>query len=303
MKNWFKLGLVLSPVAIAAQAMVPGQINAETANDQLLQQINNYSQESSMDSLNQVNSISQLRDVSPGDWAFSALRNLVERYDCLDGYPNRTYRGNRALTRYEFAAGLNACMEQIERLIVTGGTPVDNTDLTQITRLVDEFEAELATLGTRVDNLEGRLGDVEDNQFSTTTKLEGEVVFQALDSFGTGTNTNTVFEQRTRLNFVSSFTGDDALYVRLDQGNSVFHATPADDQGSIISSYGSGGNVELGWLAYYFPIGDSIDVYLPAAYPLLQDFMPTVSPYLDSFTGATGALTSFGESSPIYKLV
>jgi hypothetical protein len=303
MKNWFKLGLVLSPVAIAAQVMVPGQLKAETANDQLLQQINSYSQESNMDSLNQVNSISQLRDVSPGDWAFSALRNLVERYDCLDGYPNRTYRGSRALTRYEFAAGLNACMEQMERLIVNGGGTVEPTDLSQITRLVDEFEAELATLGTRVDNLEGRLGEVEDNQFSTTTKLEGEVVFGITDTFGTGDANNTVFDQRTRLSFVSSFTGKDRLYTRLDQGNSLIDATSAaDQQGTLTTSGSSGGSVGIGWLAYYFPIGDSIEVYLPASGGLWQDFVPTVSPYMEGYTGGTAALTSFAESSPIYKL-
>jgi hypothetical protein len=55
-------------------------------------------------------------------------------------------------------------------------------------------------------------------------------------------------------------------------------------------------------LAYYFPIGDKIDVYLPAAYPLWVDFVPSVSPYLDSFTGASGSLSSFAESSPIYKI-
>ncbi|MGH2414708.1 MAG: iron uptake porin, partial [Microcystaceae cyanobacterium] len=66
-------------------------------------------------SLDQVNSISQFSDVSQQDWAFEALRNLVENYGCLVGYPDGTYRGERPLTRYEFAAGLNACLQQVER--------------------------------------------------------------------------------------------------------------------------------------------------------------------------------------------
>jgi len=57
----------------------------------------------------QVNSVSQLSDVKPTDWAFQALQSLVERYGCIAGYPDGTYRGNRAMTRYEFAAGLNSC--------------------------------------------------------------------------------------------------------------------------------------------------------------------------------------------------
>ena len=32
-----------------------------------------------------------------------ALSNLIERYGCVAGYPNGTYRGNRAMTRYEVA--------------------------------------------------------------------------------------------------------------------------------------------------------------------------------------------------------
>ncbi|MEM7716999.1 MAG: iron uptake porin, partial [Cyanobacteria bacterium P01_A01_bin.68] len=65
----------------------------------------------------QVTSVSQLDDVFPGDWAFEAVRILVERYNCISGYPNGTFRGNRAMTRYEFAAGLNACLNQIQTLI------------------------------------------------------------------------------------------------------------------------------------------------------------------------------------------
>jgi hypothetical protein len=65
----------------------------------------------------QVTSVSQLSDVRPTDWAFQALQSLVERYGCIAGYPDRTYRGNRAITRYEFAAGLNACMDRVNELI------------------------------------------------------------------------------------------------------------------------------------------------------------------------------------------
>ncbi len=80
--------------------------------------INSINQELENDSIGQVNNINQLRDVSPGDWAYEALRSLVERYGCIVGFPDQTFRGNRTLTRWEFAAGLNSCMEQIERLIV-----------------------------------------------------------------------------------------------------------------------------------------------------------------------------------------
>src|SRR5919202_3999878 len=91
----------------------PNQVDASDAG--LIGQINEYNNESGTDPLDQVTNVSQLRDVSPGDWAFEALRSLVERYGCIAGYPDGTYRVNRALSRYEFAAGLNACLQQVER--------------------------------------------------------------------------------------------------------------------------------------------------------------------------------------------
>ena len=75
-----------------------------------LEQINRYTRQDQRNSNDQVNSVSQLGDVSPGDWAFEALRHLVERYGCIAGYPDSTFRSNQAMTRYEFAAGLNACL-------------------------------------------------------------------------------------------------------------------------------------------------------------------------------------------------
>ena len=63
-----------------------------------------------------------MSDVQPTDWAFQALQSLVERYGCIAGYPDGTYRGNRALTRYEFAAGLNACLDRVNELIATSTT-------------------------------------------------------------------------------------------------------------------------------------------------------------------------------------
>ena len=154
---------------------------------QILQQIDRYNQEAREQG--QIVNVFQLRDVSPGDWAFEALRSLVERYGCIVGYPDRTFRGNRALSRYEFAAGLNACLNQIERLIAASEA-VLREDIDRLQRLIQEFEAELAALGVRVDDLEGRVAFLEDHQFSTTTKLQGEVLIGASLAGGGGKASN-----------------------------------------------------------------------------------------------------------------
>ncbi|MBE9045009.1 carbohydrate porin [Pleurocapsales cyanobacterium LEGE 10410] len=306
--------LLASPAVVGLvfgfQLSASAQSTSGTDNSQILDQIDTYSQEGKSKSQNQVTNVNQLRDVSPTDWAYEALRSLVDRYGCIVGFPNQTYRGSQPLTRYEFAAGLNSCLNQIERLIASQGA-VSSEDLDTIAVLSQEFEAELAAIGGRVDELESRTAILEDNAFSTTTKLEGEAVFGISSEFNNTDFNETVFQDRIRLAFVSSFFGEDALYTRIDASNAGygFQTEGVDgqpvalDTGTLTyQTADSGNDVGLGWLAYYFPIGEKIDVYLPAAFPLWVDFVPSLSPYLDSFTGATGSLSSFAESSPIYKI-
>jgi hypothetical protein len=129
-------------------------------------------------SMEQLTSVTQLADVQPTDWAFQALQLLVERYGCIVGYPDRTYRGNRTLTRYEFAAGLNACLDQVNKLIATATADlVKREDLETLQRLQAEFSVELSSLRGRVDALEATTAELEANRFSTTTKLTGQVVW------------------------------------------------------------------------------------------------------------------------------
>lgn len=315
-RNLLLVAPAVAGLAIACQSPVSAQSASSADSSQLLDQINTYSREGKAKSQNQVTNVNQLRDVSPTDWAYEALRSLVDRYGCISGFPNQTYRGSQPLSRYEFAAGLNSCLNQIERLIASQEA-VSSEDLDTVTRLSQEFEAELATIGGRVDEIESRTAVLEDSQFSATTKLQGEAVFGVSGEFNNSDFNEVVFQDRVRLAFVSSFFGEDALYTRIDAGNSGtgFETTVEDGEGdnatevavpietgSLTYSFGDSNNVELGWLAYYFPIGEKIDVYLPAAFPLWVDFAPSLSPYLDAFTGATGSLSSFAESSPIYKI-
>lgn len=154
---------------------VEGDIETEEAKNK--QVINLSSSESSsfaQDAMSQVTSVSQLRDIQPTDWAFQALQSLVERYGCIAGFPDGTFRGNRSITRYEFAAGVNACLDRVSQLISEQTASLANRqDLDVLNKLQSEFAAELATLRGRVDSLEPRTTELEANQFSTTTKLTG----------------------------------------------------------------------------------------------------------------------------------
>merc|ERR1712089_51900 len=142
--------LLLAPVAAQAQSFDMGNVNRYT------QQQDTDRMRALEAQMGQVTSVTQFSDVYPTDWAYQALSNLVEQYGCVAGYPNGTFRGNRAMTRYEAAALLNACLDRITEV----------TD--ELRRLIKEFETELAVIRGRVDGLEARVGELAATQFSTT---------------------------------------------------------------------------------------------------------------------------------------
>ncbi|WP_026098689.1 iron uptake porin [Kamptonema formosum] len=310
-----------APVAEKAQVpqqvaqMQPAQANPSAA--EVLQQLNRYTNEgvASRNRAGQgmsvaqtpVTSVSQLSDVQPTDWAFQALQNLVERYGCIAGYPDGTYRGNRALTRYEFAAGLNACLERIVQLIqqpIDTSNFVTKADLATLNRLLEEFQAELATLRGRVDALEARTAELEANQFSTTTKLVGEAIFAGTDSIGETADV-PAFQQRVRLNLNTSFTGRDLLITRLQVGNAIPLSVISESREGTQTFNVNGdtsNQFKLDTLEYFFPFGDRLDLVVAANAGVWEDFTPTLNPYMEDFDGGNGSISAFGQRNPIYRL-
>ena len=303
------------PAEALAQTAAPATQNPGT-----LEQLNQYSTEGAAngETQGQVTSVSQLSDVQPTDWAFQALQSLVERYGCIAGYPDGTYRGNRAMTRYEFAAGLNACLDKVNELIRAGtGNLATKEDLAALQRLQEEFAAELATLRGRVDALEARTSELEANQFSTTTKLTGEAIFALSDDFSGDTrlfdddrrrigsnNNEAVFQQRVRLNLNTSFTGRDLLLTRLQVGNGQNFNVGATSEGTQTwNIVGNPDNVfRLDTLLYKFPLSARTNVTIAANAGVWDDIIPTVNPYFEDFDGGNGSLSAFGQRNPIYRL-
>lgn len=319
--------LKATPLLLATVLLTNGFVNVKTAFanevdgsvDSVLEGINNYESDTSND---QVTSVSQLRDVSPTDWAYEALRSLVERYGCIVGYPDRTYRGNRALSRYEFAAGLNACMQQMERLIAQSEA-VLKEDIETLKRLMAEFESELAALGARVDNLEGRVSFLEDHQFSTTTKLRGEGLISIqgfdggdfdsidVDTNGDGINDTTIdpdnnsdnqitLSNRVRLTLETSFSGKDKLITRLQATNTPNLSNYISVGGNQARLNFDGGvtdnSVNVDRLYYTTPIGDAGRIWVGTALAP-DDIYQTFSPYTES--SGSGSLSRALRFNPV----
>ena len=100
-------------------------------------------------------------DVPKNHWAYDAVERLAAK-GILEGYPNGTFKGNRAMTRYEIA-------QMVARLMANGGSG------DELTKLIEEFAPELRSLGVRADGFDDRLTRIEKNLGSW--RISGEMRF------------------------------------------------------------------------------------------------------------------------------
>ncbi len=213
------------------------------------------------DPMAQVTSIVQLSDVQPSDWAYRSLQSLIEKYGCVAGYPDGTFRGERTMSRYEFAAGLNACLDTITaRIAAVGGGLVSRDDLTTLKRLQEEFVAELATLRNQVDGLEVRTAALEAQQFSTTTKLFGQVIMgvqgrsrNTINLAGfrfEDTNTNVNLISNAQLSLFTQFSPQSILQIGLVAGNGDVGTPVLTNDVRLSYDSNTGGTFQLSDLTY-----------------------------------------------------
>ncbi len=253
-------------VSISPAASANSSLNSEAETSELSSE------------MSQVTSVSQLSDVKPTDWAFQALQSLVERYGCIAGYPDKTYRGNRAMTRYEFAAGLNACMDRVNDLIAAStADSAKKEDLATIRKLQEQFSAELATLRGRVDGLEGRTATLEKQQFSTTTKLFGQVILGIQGRTGNNaaffpTNgaadtpdpgTQITMGYNANLSLVTAFSPKSMLLVGLQAGN-LTTAPSLNNDVQLSYESNTGSNLRISDLTYRQMLGKNFAVVVGA---------------------------------------
>jgi Carbohydrate-selective porin, OprB family/S-layer homology domain len=293
---------------------------------------NELSQETRESKIESVTSVSQLSDVQPTDWAFVALQSLVERYGVIAGYPDNNFRGNLALSRYEFAAGLNSTLKKINELVNSGlADKVREVDLEILQRLQAEFSSELAdlnkTLNQTIDNLEPRVAKLEAQRFSPTARLGGQVILGVATSFGgnppggcqilPGGNfecgkpqTNTVLTHLTQLQLASSFTGKDILSIGLVTGN-----TTDDGYGGVGFARSEVFNTNMARLSYEANYDNQVRlesleyrvlgldgrvgfIFKPIGFSLSSVLSPN-SPFANA---GQGAISLFAGLSPIFQI-
>jgi len=219
---------------------------------------------------------SQFSDVVPGDWAYTALQNLSASYGCVDNAYTQSLNNGQALTRYEAAALVNACLD--------GGLIAGGEGLTSdAVRLTDEFGSEMAILKGRIDGLEYKVNELSAGAFSSTTSLKGSVNFNvgALSNNVVTTDDNLHGNYEAKYTLSSSFTGQDNLVTKFEMGNSE-KVLNIDPESSV------GDSLTLTDVYYSFPATDSIQV--------------SFGPKMDRDQGLAGTSTIYGEKSYLESL-
>ncbi len=123
-------------------------------------------------------------DVPTNHWAYDAIAELAAK-GLVEGFPDGTFRGDRAMTRFEMAMIVARLLARIESIKIPAPTPaapaapaptVTPQNLVQIQRLVNEFRAELAALGVRVTAIEEELNAIKARQ--DNVRISGGVRFR-----------------------------------------------------------------------------------------------------------------------------
>lgn len=240
-----------------------------------LELIRQYTYESS---ISPVDKIDILRDVPTIDWAYEALRNLVERYDCILGFRNSGYRDNKILSRHQFASSLNSCLGKIEELF-SASDDILREDIDTVLKLMQEFQTELALLRGRNDGIMSPIGELEATQFSTTTKLIEE-------------DKTNILSDRTLLPLETNFLGKNILFTKFSTGD----FPPFTDNNhtfaiNLAFTKPENNNLNLDVLFYTFPIINNTNIIANTTEPETQNIINTANIIDDD--GEGGATSKF----------
>jgi hypothetical protein len=247
-------------------------------------------------------------EVQPSDWQYTALQGLANKYEC----DSKALSG-QAVSRDVFIDGLKSCLQKVEPVLAKNADQAPTEELDTLRRLAQEFRAELSNIDTRIEKVQQRTALAQTSQFSTTTKLKGEVIvgLNGVISGGAPGN-NATISNRARLLLESTFTGKDKLYTRLSANNNNFGYGPlrndlnatgisAANASQTALGVGSNNSFSLDWLAYQFPVGNAT-LYAGVVNGIHSDYAETHNPYFQDFTGGSGAISSLAEENPIYKI-
>ncbi len=140
--------------------------------------------------------VNAFSDVPANSWAYGAVEQLVKD-GIVSGYPDRTFKGDKTMTRYEMAQVVAKAMHQT--------MTADQKAI--VDKLAREYGAELENLGVKVDGMQRQL----DNQ----VKISGDARVRYFNSKDADDTT----DYRARISFDGNISDNMRFNARLSSGN------------------------------------------------------------------------------------
>ncbi|HQO05058.1 MAG TPA: S-layer homology domain-containing protein [Fervidobacterium sp.] len=124
-----------------------------------------------------VLSLGAFRDIPKGHWAEAYVQKL-EEIGVVTGFPDGTYRGDEAITRYQIALYIVRTLDYVEGLLNDKQAQIDQ--LSNRTDLLEEYANQIYdTLGTKADA--AAVQQLYDELYAEIEKLQNDVAMQFED--------------------------------------------------------------------------------------------------------------------------
>ena len=229
-----------------------------------------------------ANAASSYDDVPRDHWAYTALDYLTER-GVLEGYPDGFFKGDRTLTRYEFAQAIARLLDTIEQegsdeqiQIMANTLRTEFSDqLAEINRKLDGMAGTVQDLDMRVSDLEGmtaenaeKIAGLEEKVAGLKPGPEWKGVFRYRWQIDQSDN-NDRFRQRVGFILGYNKQVNDAVMVgfrfRTETGNDARQGT------TVLGGNGDGTTADIfldqayvkyspSWFGFYEDCGDDCEV-------------------------------------------
>jgi hypothetical protein len=179
-------------------------------------------------------------DIPQNHWAYADVQDLAGK-GIVKGYPDGSFLGNRAMTRYEFATIIDRMLQTIADM-KSGAAPtnaVTQDDLNKVQVLVDGFKDELTGVKTDLskaqDDITTLRGEIDDlrQDVQDTKDVAAKALNTANDSYGVGSKRKYQISGYIQTRFYSIPNNNDQ--VRFPNGKAL------NDQ-AYNGNYGQGGN-------------------------------------------------------------
>jgi ATP-binding cassette, subfamily B, bacterial len=252
--------------------------------------------------------------IASGERIVDLLEIVPEVRDLRGAYPAPAFQGKVEFQNVTFAYEkqhnllnkLCLTVEPGQKVALVGASGGGKSTLVKLLlRLYDPVEGSISIDGHdlreyTLDSLRKQISIVLQESILFATTIRDNIAYGCINATEEDIDSNLTLGSRVRLNFDTSFYGEDRLRTRLQSTNLPLTDEAAGTSMARLSFRGDDDSeFSLSRLEYAFPVGERVEVYLEGIGGSLNDYTNTFN---DDLSGSSqGSISRFGQRNPIYR--